>query len=172
MITVEQLNAFLSILTILGEVFIFFTLICLLFFRNSKNKYLTIFTKNVIPFAFFIALAATLGSLFYSEIAEFPPCDLCWFQRIFMYPLVVLLGLAWVKKDKRISFYSLPLAMIGLIFSVYHNYIYYTAKESNFCSIINPCTQKYIVGFDYISIPFMALIAFIAISLLLLFKRK
>ncbi|MFZ4632291.1 MAG: disulfide bond formation protein B [Patescibacteria group bacterium] len=172
MITVNELNSFLSILTVIGVMFIIFTLIILLFFKKNNNKFLMLFKNNAVPLAFFIALVSTGGSLFYSEIAKFPPCDLCWFQRIFMYPLIILLSLAWFKKDNRISFYSLPLVIIGFLFSLYHNYIYYTATESGFCSIINPCTQKYIVGFEYISIPLMALIAFVAIALLLMFKRK
>ena len=63
---------------------------------------------------------ATLGSLYFSEIMKFEPCVLCWYQRIFMYPFVLWLGIAVVKKDYRIASYSLPIASIGACISLYH----------------------------------------------------
>jgi len=118
-----------------------------------------------------VALVSTLSSLYYSEIAHFIPCDLCWFQRIFMYPLVIMLGLAIIKKKDEIIDYSLGLVAVGTLISLYHNYIYYSAETTNFCSIVAPCTQKYITSFGYISIPLMALTAFLMIALLLINKK-
>ena len=119
-------NMILSILTIGSQLFIFLGLIQFLFYRkNSSNPLIRFFSRNGLFFALIIALVATGGSLFYSEIAGFEPCKLCWFQRIFMYPLVILLGLAYTKKDFKFTFYPSALAMIGAIISLYHNYIYY-----------------------------------------------
>jgi len=166
----EQINSILFILTILGFIFII-TLVFSFIFVRKTNKLIGFVTKNSIPLALLISLMATLGSLFYSEVAGFAPCDLCWFQRIFMYPQVILLGLAWWKKKDTVIDYSLILILIGSLFSLYHNYIYYTAQTTGFCSIVSPCTQKYILGFGFITIPLMAIIAFVLMGLLLLNRK-
>jgi len=167
-----QVNYLLASLSLAGQVFIVLALVMLIFFRRRQNKMLVWFRAKALVLSFIVALVATLSSLYYSEIAGFVPCELCWFQRIFMYPQVILLGLAYLKKDFKIINYSLPLILIGALFSIYHNYIYYTAQPSNgFCSITAPCTQVYIVGFNYISIPLLAIISFLMIGLLLLFAK-
>jgi disulfide bond formation protein DsbB len=118
-----------------------------------------------------IALLATLGSLFFSEITGFEPCKLCWFQRIFMYPQVVLLGLAWFKKDRKIVDYSLALAMIGAATSIYHNYIYYAAQKAAFCGSASSCAAPYVLEFGYITIPIMALTGFFSLILILSIQK-
>lgn len=169
--TINQINAILSILAALGQILIIVLLIFLLFFRASKSRLSKLVVNSAIPLAFIVALVATGGSLYYSQIAKFTPCELCWFQRIFIYPQVILLGLAWFKKDKYILDYSLALIAIGIVISLYHNYIYYTATTSNVCSIITPCTKQYIVGFNYITIPLLALTSLVLMGLLLLNKK-
>lgn len=170
--SLNQLNYGLSILTILGQVFIAGAIIYLLFFRKIKNKFINFITKHTLVITFLIALLTTSGSLYYSQIAGFAPCELCWLQRICMYPLVIIFGLAAIKKDNSVIDYGLGLVIVGTLFSLYHNYIYYTAvASSGFCSIVAPCTQKYITGFSYLSIPLMALTAFLMIGLLLVNKK-
>jgi len=167
----EQVNILLAILTIAGQASVVLTAAILLFYRKNNNQLINYIIRNGIPLAFLAALISTGGSLYYSEVAGLTPCDLCWFQRIFMYPQVVLLGLAWWKKDRNIIDYSLILLGIGTLISLYHNYIYYTAKPSLICSISSPCTQKYVVGFGDFSVSLMALTAFILMTLLLLNKK-
>jgi disulfide bond formation protein DsbB len=169
--SIDTVNSFLSMMAILGQIFIAALIIRLLFFRKHNNTWMNFVADKAIPLAFIVALVATGGSLYYSEIANFKPCDLCWFQRIFMYPQVVLLGLAWLKKEDSVVDYSLTMVCIGFCISTYHNFIYYTSQTSSFCSIAVPCTQKYVVGFNYISIPLLALTAFTMIGLLLLNKK-
>ncbi|GAJ40946.1 disulfide formation protein [Parageobacillus caldoxylosilyticus NBRC 107762] len=82
--------------------------------KDNKNL------ENVLVSAWVISLIATLGSLYFSEILKFIPCDLCWFQRIFMYPQVVLLGIAVIRKEYGIARYSLALSVIGGTISLYH----------------------------------------------------
>lgn len=166
--SVNQVNNLLYFLTIASQIFIFFIIVSFLFYKKHIYKSTNIIVKNAIFLAFLVSLTATLGSLYYSEIAGFPPCDLCWFQRIFMYPQTLILGLALWKKENYIIDYSLSMVIVGFLISLYHNYIYYTAQTSTFCSIITPCTQKYILGFGYISIPLMALVAFIMMALLII----
>ena len=76
--------------------------------------------------AWIIALVATVGSLFFSEVMQLPPCVLCWYQRIAMYPLVIIIGIGIITRDgSRMKNYALPLCLIGLAISIYHNLLYY-----------------------------------------------
>ena len=166
----EEMNFLLSGLVILAQIFALGMIVHFLFCRSCENKAAKFVFERALALAFAVALTATLGSLYYSEIAKFAPCDLCWFQRIFMYPQVVLLGLALWKKENHIIDYSLALIFIGTLISLYHNYIYYTAQQSSFCSITS-CTQRYVAGFGFVTIPLMALTGFFVIGLLLLYKK-
>ena len=125
----------------------------------------------MVCFSFIISLVATCGSLFYSSVAGFIPCELCWFQRIFMYPEVILLGLALLKKDEGIIDYSLALVSVGLSFSIYHNYIYFSGLRSTVCTTAESCTTAYVFEYGYITLPMMALTTFALISLFLIIKH-
>lgn len=116
-----------------------------------------------------IALIATAGSLFYSEHAHFVPCRLCWYQRIGMYPLVLILLIAARRRDLRGAvLYAAPLAIFGAAVAIYHIYIeYHPEAESASCKIGAPCSTKWIEEIGYITIPVLALTAFTAILALL-----
>ena len=124
--------------------------------------------------AWAFALVATLGSLFFSEISDFIPCRLCWFQRIAMYPLAVLLLMAAWRRDQRGgALYALPIAIAGAGVSIYHIYIeYHPEAESAGCKLGGAaCSVKWIDELGYITIPVLALTAFaaiIALSLMVL----
>lgn len=118
-----------------------------------------------------IAVIATAGSLFFSEVMKFIPCNLCWYQRILMYPLSILLLIATVKQDRRISGYVLPLSILGVLFATYH----YLMEKTNLfqgseqaCGIV-PCTTEYINWFGFITIPFLSLVAFVLITVIHLY---
>ena len=83
--------------------------------KNNANS------QNLVLLAFLVSLIATLGSLFFSEIMEFIPCTMCWYQRIFMYPLVLIFLINLLYPDDKLFKYSFPLVVIGLLFSIYHN---------------------------------------------------
>ncbi|QYR19104.1 disulfide bond formation protein B [Paenibacillus sp. sptzw28] len=124
--------------------------------------------------AWVVSMIATGGSLFLSEIMNFEPCKLCWLQRIFMYPLVILLGRASYLNDRKIIGYALPLSILGGCISLWH---YLEQKVPGFadimpCSAGVPCDRDYLDWFGVITIPFMALIAFILITVFLLIGRK
>ena len=124
--------------------------------------------------AWALALVATLGSLYYSEIAEFEPCRLCWYQRIAMYPLaVLLLGMA-LRRDIRNGFlYALPFPVIGLGVSLYHVYIENNPEaESRSCRAGVPCSTKWVEELGYVTLPTLAGTVFAAIIVLLLFARS
>lgn len=130
--------------------------------------------ENGLMLAWMVAVVATLGSLYFSEVLEYIPCKLCWIQRIFMYPLAIILGIAAVKKDYRITGYVLPLTILGGLVSLYH-YLYektsWFKAASNFCGE-NPCDIEYINWLGFITIPFLALTAFILITVLCFWIRS
>jgi len=158
----------LSVLVIGGQIFLLLGILYFLFFsKNGENWLKKFIGKNILELSFLVAFIATAGSLFFSEVAGYKPCELCWFQRIFMYPQVILLGLAWLRKDNKIIDYALPLAIGGTLISLYHNYIYYLAQKSAICSAATPCTTPYVLEFGYITIPLMALTAFLSLIFLM-----
>lgn len=124
--------------------------------------------------AWLIAFVAMLGSLFFSEILKFPPCVLCWYQRIAIYPLVILLGVAITKNKKDVLDYVYPLTYIGLIIALYQNLLYYKIlPESNApCTFGVSCTTKYIEYFGFITIPLLSLVAFIFLLILFFLYKK
>ena len=124
--------------------------------------------------AWLVAVLATGGSLFFSEWMHFVPCELCWYQRIFMYPLVVLLGVATYKNDRGIIPYARVLSTIGMCISIFH---YLKQKVPSMqdvipCSSGVPCSGQYINWLGFITIPFLALISFALIHWILFLGRK
>jgi disulfide bond formation protein DsbB len=113
--------------------------------------------------AFLVSAVATGGSLFFSEIAHFVPCELCWFQRICMYPLSIATLLAALANDRRAARYLLPLPLVGAGVSVYHLLVENgVVKETQACLISAPggCGVKWIDEFGYMTIPTLALTGF------------
>jgi len=129
--------------------------------------------KSVL-FSWVIALVATLGSLFFSEIMRLPPCVLCWYQRIAMYPLVIILGIAWLREDTKVHVYALPLAVTGLATAVYHNLLYYHIIPESISPCVQgiSCTSRQIEWLGFITIPLLSLTAFVAICILLVAARS
>lgn len=120
--------------------------------------------------AWLVAVTATAGSLYFSEVRLFAPCSLCWYQRILMYPLVILLGIASYRQDRGVVHYALPLSVLGGGVSLFH---YLEQKVPGFsapslCRMGVPCTQEYINWLGFITIPFLALVAFTLITLVLI----
>lgn len=162
----EYINQILSLLTLLSQLSLLLTASILLISRNRLRYYLLyLLNKNALRLIFVISLTATAGSLFYSEVAGYIPCELCWYQRIFMYPQVFMAGLALYKNDIKITRYSLLLSVIGGLISLYHSYITYWVRETDICSIAGgvSCLRRYVFELGYITIPLMALTAFILI---------
>jgi disulfide bond formation protein DsbB len=130
---------------------------------------------TIIFICWMIASVSTLGSMFFSEIMEFPPCTLCWYQRIFMFPLVFILLAGLFPFDKNIARYALPLAIVGWGFAFYH-YLLYSGiipKSLQPCSQGIPCSETYIDLFGFLTIPMLSLISFsILIILLFILKRR
>ncbi len=111
--------------------------------------------------AWFVALGATVGSLYYSEVAHFIPCQLCWYQRIAMYPLAVTLLVGALRDDRKVWWYVGPQAIAGALVALYHVQLQaFPSQHSTFCTTTEPCTIRYVWKFGFVSIPFMAFTAF------------
>lgn len=122
--------------------------------------------------ALFVAAVATGGSLYLSEVAHFQPCRLCWYQRIAMYPLVPILGLAAWQRDRHIRPYVAMLAGMGGLVSGYHILVERgVIAESKVCEVTNPCTIRWVEHLGYITIPVMAGSAFALVLALLALAR-
>ncbi|SET57554.1 disulfide bond formation protein DsbB [Oceanobacillus limi] len=124
--------------------------------------------------AWIVALAATLGSLYFSEIRGYIPCELCWYQRILMYPLALILGIATFKNESSVKKYVLPMAVIGWGISLFH---YLEQKVPGFAEIKPckngvPCSAEYINWLGFITIPFLALTAFSFIIIIMIFIKS
>lgn len=119
--------------------------------------------------AWLVAVVSTAGSLFFSEVMELVPCVLCWYQRIFIFPLAVVLLVGLHPLDLRVARYGLPLALLGLLFTLYHVLLFYGFIPENMqpCSQGVSCSDATMVLFGYLPIPLLSLAAFSAISLLL-----
>lgn len=123
--------------------------------------------KNIIYSAWIQAIAATLGSLYYSEIKHYTPCVLCWYQRIFMYPLVLIIAVGILRKDKNLPYYVLSLSIPGMLIALYHVLLQKGILPEAVapCSIGASCLIKYTGYFGFITIPVMSLTAFAVINI-------
>lgn len=129
------------------------------------NKTVTFWSQYGPYLAFGTALAAMLGSLYYSEVAGFVPCTLCWYQRILMYPLTLVTLVGLINQDEYLPRYVLPFSIIGMGVSTYHYVIQLgLLGHPATCSIGVPCNMRYVNYFGFVTIPFMALTAFIMIT--------
>jgi disulfide bond formation protein DsbB len=124
--------------------------------------------------AFLLVIVATAGSLFFSDVMQLPPCVLCWYQRIAMYPLGVILAVSIVRRDGMARIYGLPLAIGGGLVAVYHNLLYYNIIPDSItpCSSGVSCTSKQLEWLGFITIPLLSLVAFICVTILLYLAGK
>lgn len=117
---------------------------------------------------------AVAGSLFFSEVMNLPPCTLCWYQRIAMYPILLLVAVGIVRRDRKSYAYVLPLSLAGLLISIYHNLLYWKILPESVapCTLGVSCTTRFFEWFGFVTIPFMALVAFLTITILAFISLK
>ena len=165
---VELYSTFVAILAIVALV----AAVALLAYRLARGAEAarSLLGDSAIWLAWLVAVVATVGSLIYSGVIHFEPCRLCWYQRIAMYPLSVVLMVGAIRREAVVRFYALPLALGGAFISVWH-YLTQTFPSlvGGSCDPSNPCSAKYVDVFDFVSIPFMAGSGFIVIAVLLAF---
>lgn len=157
---IDTFNTLVAIGTIGLQLFCFVIVGALLFFKKKEN----VFLKFLHDYTFIIGFLASFGaiamSLFYSNVIGFPACELCWMQRIFIYPQAVLFGMELYRREKVIVDYSLVLAFIGTLISLFHIYVEHGGASSLSCATGTAteisCATRYVYEFNYISIPVMA----------------
>jgi disulfide bond formation protein DsbB len=135
---------------------------------------ITLFQKNALYIALIQAIVALLGSLYFSNVLMYPPCVLCWFQRIAMFPLFITLTVGILRKDKLVYLYILPPALIGWCIALYHNLLYYKIIPDTLapCSTGVSCTTKFVEYFGFVTIPLLSFLAFSIIILSIIEHKK
>ena len=130
---------------------------------------------NLLFICWLLATVSVLGSIFFSYVMEFAPCVLCWYQRICLFPLVIILATGLFPFDKNVLKYALPLAGIGWPIAVYHNLLYAGVIPESIqpCTQGVSCTEEYIELFGFLSIPALSLLSFsIIVTILVILKRR
>jgi len=173
---IEFVKTFFPWLVFLSNILFVLCLIAYLGKRSWGKKLICWLGKHALALGFLVSLFAMAGSLSYSEIVGWEPCFLCWWQRIFIYPQVVLLGIALWKRDLAVWRYVIPLALIATAISLYHTNIQWGGFSLTPCPATGPsCDKVFSKEFGYITIPLMALSAsiyLIGLSLANKFKIK
>ena len=157
------ITSFVTTITLISHIVFIVGLLLLIVHKNFRTWVYDFVYKQVLLLLFLTSLSAVIGSLAYSNILGFPPCELCWIQRIFMYPQVILVFMAMIKRDKNIVDYLLPLSIICALVSLYQSLTswgYFTSLLG--CtSAGGACSKVYVLEYGYITIPFMAFTVFV-----------
>lgn len=161
-----------SISTILALI-LSFVFLMMIFFKKKLN----LKGRKVFLFPLLVSFLAVSGSLFYSEHAFYEVCKLCWFQRILMYPQLILFIIAYFLNDKKVFYYSLVLSLFGIIISSYHYLLQFGLLKKEVCDVVGysvSCAKKFIAEFGFVTIPLMAASCFLLLILygLLIIKRN
>ncbi len=161
--------AYLTLFAIAGIAVLFILLLIRSFLKIDlisiiPTRILVFLENNYLWLAFAVALFATLGSLYFSELQGLPPCQLCWYQRIFMYPMTIIFFIAALRKDKNVLRYILPLVSFGLLIALYQVYIQ-AFPDSAIACIANgiSCSNVNVSYFGFITIPVMSVVSFLLI---------
>jgi disulfide bond formation protein DsbB len=172
---VDVATNFFLVLTIVADTVVVFAVLCGLAALVSAEARATVtsWARAVAPqsvvFAWIVATVTTLGSLYYSEHAGFVPCELCWYQRIVMYPLVIVLGVAALRRDRAVWITTLVFVVIGAPLSLYHWLVERVPafEESSSCSTTAPCSAPWFEKLGFVTLAWMAMSAFLLIGVLM-----
>lgn len=172
---VDVATNFFLVLTIVADAVVVFAVGCALAALVSPRARASVagWARAVAPqsvvFAWIVATVATVGSLYYSEHAGFVPCELCWYQRIVMYPLVIVLGVAALRRDRMVWITTLAFVVVGAPLSLYHWLVERVPafEESSSCSAITPCSAPWFEKLGFVTLAWMAMSAFLLIGVLM-----
>jgi len=178
-VTVDTVSLFLALLAVVAELATATAVVLIVGGRFSpalhrlRRQAVDAVAPSALALAAVVAAVCTAGSLYFSEVAHFPPCHLCWLQRFCMYPLVPILGVAAWRQAGWVRPYAAALAAIGACISTYHVALErHPEWESSVCDPKNPCTLIWVKRLGYLTIPTMALSGFALIITLLVISRE
>ncbi len=165
---VSQLFGLLTIVAQIG-----WLVILLIWIFRRDHKVIVFFQKNAVLFSFLIVLGGTVASLYYSEIVGYPPCNLCWYQRVFLYPQLILTGIALYSKDQSVFKYLMPLSVVGGVIAAYQYLLQLGLVSDAICGVGGgSCTQIYVSNFGYVTMVMMSFTAFLLLTSLAFVGRK
>jgi disulfide bond formation protein DsbB len=171
----EQINFLLGLGTLCLQIATVF-LFAVFFLKQSELSVRVsgLLEKWGIPLAFFLTFVSVVLSLYYSEILGIVPCSLCWFQRICIYSLAIILGIAWWKKDTGITLYAMVLSALGMAFALYHHVIQTIGSHGALpCPAGGgDCGQRFMFEMGYITYPLMAFSLLAFVFIVMLFVRR
>jgi len=170
---VSEFSKLLGIITILGNILLVLWLAAYLFDRPRYQRIMHWLSARAIGLGLAVTAGTTVGSLVFFAVSEIPACILCWIQRIFMYPLVFLFGLAFLRKERVILPYALMFTVIGGVVSLYHwtkNMLALYADLTIACPVVPglpSCETISVLEYGYVTLPMIALNVFIIVSIIL-----
>jgi len=169
---IETLNQLLAVGTVILQIAA--VVLVIAYFTSKKDTLMHFFSKWGILVAFVVALVSTVLTLIYSDVFGFVPCGLCWLQRVFLYPQVVILGIALWKKHRGVADYIIGLSALGALVALYQHYLQMGGAEFIVCPTAGgaDCAQRIVFEFGYITFPLMAFSTFLFLIVLMLFVRR
>ncbi|MEK7163311.1 MAG: disulfide bond formation protein B [Patescibacteria group bacterium] len=173
---ISFVNIFWSSLTVVADLLVVVLVIAVFSPKLNQTNFVRFFERKSLLIAFLVSFLAALGSLIYSDVIGYDPCKLCWFQRIFMYPQVILFGIAAFRRDAGMKIYGIALSGIGAVIALFH-YIGQIGWNpfGLECLAIGysvSCAKNFVLQFGYVTIPMMALSAFVLILVTLCIGRR
>lgn len=160
---VENITPIIAFFTLISNLVFLVFVIYLFINTNFKKLVYDFVNKYILELVFVFSFFSLVGSLLYSNIVGFPPCELCWIQRIFIYPQALISFMAMLKKDKGIIYYLFPLTLLGVIVSFYHSLTNWGwgGNLLDCTAVGGECSKVYVLEYGYITIPFMAFSSFL-----------
>lgn len=141
--------------------------------RRSLAELRSVAGQYGVRLAFAVAATCMLGSLYFSEVANYVPCTMCWYQRIAMYPVAILLGVALVRRQRAVRSFVVPLVVVGLPISIYHYFVeWFPDLESGVCSASLPCSIVWFRRAGFVSLPYMAASGFALVAAIVLLAPR
>lgn len=153
----------IGFLTLLSNIVFVVVLGVIVVHAGSRTKLYNFVHKYILELLFAGIMSAVIGSLIFSEIVGFPPCDLCWYQRILLYPQAIIVLMALVRKDKTVIDYLVPLSLLGAMVSLYQSFVqwgFFLGSGIGCVSVGGECAKVYVMQYSYITIPFMSFTIF------------
>jgi len=168
---ISLISSSIPVLVVISNILGGVLLVALMVKNSWGDKVVRWVGQNVLALGLLLSLATVSGSLFYSEVVGFEPCVLCWWQRVTLFPLLVLFAVAMYKKDRGVFKYAIPLSVVTGVVAIYNAYIQWGGSPLIPCDVSGSCAKLYVYAYGYITLPTMSL-SVVALVLLLAWANK